>query len=188
MKSYKVEVIDLDVQRTITHTNQLRFSNNLKKLEILYIENEQEFDEYINKDNDKKLTIIDSGGFDSALNRLAIYYSDIVITPVSDRFNEISGLMKYKEIINELEVITKEKIVVNILLNNINPQVKNFEGLENFISSNKEFKLMKSILRQRVDYDKAAWLGKSIKEYNKKSKATDEFNKFVTELKKKLGI
>ena len=88
-KKYKVEVIDLDVQNTITHTNKIRKENNLNELKILYISNEKEFKNYVEKDTKKKITIIDSGGFDSSLNRLAIFYSDIVIAPVSDRFNEM---------------------------------------------------------------------------------------------------
>jgi len=112
----------------------------------------------------------------------------MVITPVSDRFNEISGLMKYIEILQELKDITGEEIKVNVLLNNIDPKIKNFKGLENFIKKNKEFKLMDSILRQRSDYDKAAWQGKSVKEYDKNSKATTEFKILVKEIKRKVGI
>jgi chromosome partitioning protein len=154
----------------------------------VYIKDEKEFKSYIKYDTSKKITIIDSGGFDSALNRLAIFYSDFIITPVSDRFNEISGLMKYGEIINELEELTGEKIKINILLNNINPHIKNFEGLKNFIKKNKKFKLFKNILRQRVDYDKAAWMGKSVIEYNKNSKASKEFENFIKELEKRIKI
>ena len=183
---YKVEVIDLDVQNTITHTNKIRKENKLKKLKILYMSTEKEFRKYIKDDNDKKITIIDSGGLDSSLNRLAIFYSDMVITPVSDRFNEISGLMKYLEILQELRDITHEDIKVNVLLNNINPNIKKFDGLKNFVKKNKEFKLMNTILRQRADYDKAAWQGKSVKEYNKKSKAAAEFKLLVKEIKAKL--
>jgi len=185
---YKVEVIDLDVQNTITHTNKIRKENKLKKLKISYILNENELKEYINLDNNSKITIIDSGGFDSSLNRLAIFYSDMVITPVSDRFNEISGLMKYIEILRELKDITGEDIKVNVLLNNVNPNIKNFDGLTKFIKSNKELKLMNTILRQRADYDKAAWQGKSVYEYNKKSKAAGEFKLLVKEIKNKVGI
>jgi len=186
--THKVEVIDLDVQNTVTHTNKIRKENGLKKLKIKYINTDKEFEEYVSYDSDDKITIIDSGGFDSSLNRLAIFYSDMVITPVSDRFNEISGLMKYIEILQELNEITGEDIKVNVLLNNINPKVKNFEGLKSFIMKNREFKLLDSILRQRADYDKSAWKGMSVKEYNKLGKANLEFVALVKEIKKRVGI
>ena len=47
---------------------------------------------------------------------------------------------------------------------------------------------MDTILRQRADYDKAAWQGKSVKEYNKDSKASMEFKMLVKEIKRKVGI
>lgn len=189
MKKHKVEIVDLDVQNTITHTNNIRKSGNkVKVLDVIYIKNDSEFKEYVENDSDDKLTIIDSGGFDSSLNRLAIFYSDMVITPVSDRFNELSGLMKYKEILKELSDISKEEMSVNVLMNNINPHAKNFDGLQKFIKKNKEFKLMNSILRQRADYDKAAWLGQSVIEYSKESKAAGEFKKLVKEIKEKAGL
>jgi cellulose biosynthesis protein BcsQ len=94
--------------------------------------------------------------------------------------------MKYKEIISELKEITNENISVNILFNNINPNVKNFDGLKKFVGNNKEFKLLDCILRQRADYDKSAWLGQSVKEYKPDSKATSEFKQFVKIIKNKL--
>lgn len=188
MKKFNVEVVDLDVQNTVTHTNNIRKNNKHKELNLVYLKNEKQFKKYVQNDCSNKLTIIDSGGFDSSLNRLAIFYADIVITPVSDRFNEVSGLMKYKEILRELEEISGEQIKVNILMNNINPHSKNFDGLKKFIKKNEEFVLLNSILRQRVDYDKAAWLGQNVKEYNKNSKATREFTSFVKEIKNKAGL
>ena len=53
---------------------------------------------------------------------------------------------------------------------------------------NKEFNLMDSILRQRADYDKSAWLGKSVIEYDKESKAALEFRKLVKEIKNRVGL
>jgi len=187
-KDYKVNIVDLDVQNTITHTNKIRKQGKRKPLDIIYIKNEKEFKNFVKTDDDSKITIIDSGGFDSALNRLAIYFADLIITPVSDRFNEISGLMKYKEIIQELKDIGGDQIVVNVLLNNINANVTKFNGLKTFLKKSTEFDLMESILRQRVDYDKAAWSGQNVKEYKKDSKATKEFKALVKEIKNKMGI
>jgi cellulose biosynthesis protein BcsQ len=50
-----------------------------------------------------------------------------------------------------------------------------------FINQYEEFSLLNTILRQRVDYDKALWNGQSILEYTPKSKATNEFKDLVYE-------
>ncbi len=183
-KDYNVEVVDLDVQRTITATQKIRSNDeNLKPLKINYLNNESEFESFFkNKDKDT-IYIFDTGGFDSSLNRNAIYFSDLVITPVSDKFNEVSGLMKFKEILEELEEVTKSEMKVHVLLNNINPQIKKFDSIKAFLNSNKEFVLLNSILKTRVDYDKASWLGKSVFEYNKDSKASEEFETLINEIK-----
>lgn len=183
-KDYKVEIVDLDVQRTITATQKIRSNDDsLKPLKINYINNESELESFIkNKDKDT-IYIFDTGGFDSSLNRNAIYFSDLVITPVSDKFNEVSGLMKFKEILEEIESVTKSNMKVHVLLNNINPQIKKFDSIRAFLNSNKEFILLDSILKTRVDYDKASWLGKSVFEYNPNSKASEEFRTLINEIK-----
>lgn len=188
-KDYKVEIVDLDVQRTITATQKIRSNNeNLKPLKINCLNNESEFESFFkNKDKDT-LYIFDTGGFDSSLNRNAIYFSDLVITPVSDKFNEVSGLMKFKEILEELEEVTKSDMKVHVLLNNINPQIKKFDSIKAFLNSNKEFVLLDSILKTRVDYDKASWLGKSVFEYNRDSKASEEFEALINEIKTILNL
>lgn len=180
----EVEVVDLDVQRTITATQMIRSGNeSLKELTINYLKDENEFETFFKNQDKDKIYIIDAGGFDSSLNRNAIYFSDMVITPVSDKFNEVSGLMKFKEIIGELKEVTKSDLKVHVLLNNINPQIKKFDGIKTFLNSNDEFIMFDTILKTRVDYDKSAWQGKSIFEYNPESKACEEFTALLNEVK-----
>ncbi len=183
-KDYDVEVIDLDVQRTITATQKIRSNDDsLKPLKINYLNNESEFESFFKNQKQDTIYIFDTGGFDSALNRNAIYFSDLVITPVSDKFNEVSGLMKFKDILSEIKEVTKQDLKVHVLLNNINPQIKKFDSIKSFLNSNSEFILLDTILKSRVDYDKASWLGKSVFEYNKNSKASDEFKSLIDEIK-----
>ncbi len=185
----EVEVVDLDVQRTITATQMIRSENeSLKKLTINYLKDENEFETFFKNQDKNKIYIIDAGGFDSSLNRNAIYFSDMVITPVSDKFNEVSGLMKFKEIIGELKEVTKSDLKVHVLLNNINPQIKKFDGIKTFLNSNNEFIMFDTILKTRVDYDKSAWQGKSIFEYNPESKACEEFTALLNEVKSIINL
>ena len=79
-KIYDVDVLDLDMQKSLSYFNTLR--NDSAKLNIKYAKNFKEVAAIIN--NNQKLLIIDVGGFDSDLNRAAILGADLVITPVSD--------------------------------------------------------------------------------------------------------
>lgn len=181
-------IIDLDTQQSLTQTNQIRESVGLEPLKIMQISNAGELAQYIEKDSQERLTIIDSGGFDSAFNRVAIVGSDLLITPVSDKPFDLMGLQKYEEILKSLSTIQKEIIKTNILFNNLNPAMKNFGDLIEFICSSEHFELMTSVLRQRVDISNSIGAGKSVKEYRIFSKADREFDELFEEIQKKINI
>ena len=180
-KSKKITVIDLDVQKTLTYLHKIRNKNDF---DIISFENDKVFIEYINnhEENDNEIVIIDSGGFDSSMNRLAILGADKLITPVSARFIEILGLQTYGNILHEIEKANKTTIKTNVVLNSINPIVKDFTNISEFINKSKNFNLMKSILRQRADIANSVATGLGITEVERNEKAVKEFKEFVKEL------
>ena len=181
-------IIDLDIQQSLTQTNEIRKSMQLKPLSIKQIKSADELALHIQNDTDKEITIIDSGGFDSAYNRIAISGSDMLITPVSDKPFDLMGLQKYEEILKSLSEIQGETIKTNIVFNNLNPAMKNFGDLIEFICMSEHFELLTSVLRQRVDIAHSIGVGKSIKEYRIFSKADREFDELFEEVQKKLNI
>ncbi len=187
-KIIDTRIIDLDTQRSLTVTNALRQENNLSPIQMLHFNTAEELAEYAQNDSDDILTIIDSGGFDSAYNRVAIIASDLLITPVSDKPFDLMGLQKYEEILKSLSEIQGERIKTHVLFNNINPSMKRFGDLVEFICMSEHFELMVSILRQRVDIAHSVGEGKSIKEYRIFSKADQEMDELFDEVKSILNI
>ena len=181
-------IIDLDIQQSLTQTNEIRKSMQLEPLSIKQIKSADDLALHIQNDTDKEITIIDSGGFDSAYNRIAISGSDMLITPVSDKPFDLMGLQKYEEILKSLSEIQGEIIKTNIVFNNLNPAMKNFGDLIEFICMSEHFELLTSVLRQRVDIAHSIGVGKSIKEYRVFSKADREFDELFEEVQKKLNI
>ncbi len=187
-KKYNVELVDLDIQKTLTYTNEIRANQtNLKPLTIRNFTTPEDFKKYINGDHNRRLSIIDIGGFDSSMNRLAIITADLVITPVSDKSFELLGIKSFEKVLSELSKLIDEDIIVRVLLNNINPKKSKLDELKTFIESSKHFHLMETILRSRADFDKSAGLGKNVIEYNKDSKASKEIKKLLKELIKILN-
>jgi len=182
--------VDLDNQESVTMTNRLRMQYNKKHLEILKFTDDERksLEKFLNSVEDDTLVIIDSGGYDADLNRLAIIASDFIITPVSSDYMEIFGLQKFKLIIEELSKLKKETIKVNVVLNKIDPKVKDFEDIHQFIKGIKYFKLFNSVIRFRSDYKHSIGYGYSVKELDKKSKASEEINIFIKEIEKKAGL
>lgn len=180
-KTKKVIVIDLDVQKTLTYLHKIRNKNDF---DIISFDNDKIFIEYINsyEENDNEVIIIDSGGFDSSMNRLAILGADKLITPVSSKFIEVLGLQTYENILNEIEIANETTIQTNVVLNSINPLVKDFSNISEFINKSKKFNLMKSILRQRADIANSVATGLGITEIKNNKKAVKEFKNFVKEL------
>lgn len=182
--------VDLDNQESITMTNRLRMQYGQNPLEIeRFTDHERgRLEEFINSIDDQTLVLIDSGGYDADLNRLAIIASDFVITPVSSDYMEIFGLQKFKTILEELSSIKGELVQVNVLLNKIDPKLKDFSDIVDFINDINHFELMETVIRFRSDYKHSIGYGFSVKELDAKSKAAKEIEQLIKEIEKKAGL
>jgi len=187
-KKHNVEVIDLDVQQTVTAYNRIRHEMGQNPLPVHIFTTAEELEIYFESLDDDTVVIIDSGGFDSSLNRFAMLVSDFLITPVSSEFTEILGLQKYESILRELSEQSGMTIVTNVVLNKTNPNQKKFDEVNEFISSSPHFNLMDSMMRRRVDFANSVAYGFSVRELDKKSEASKELKVFVKEIKEKAGI
>ena len=180
----KVPIVDLDFQRTLVYTNNLREANGYKKLKIIQPETPEDFIQLMDEWPEDKNIIIDVGGFDSNLNRAAIYISDIIITPAVDRVTEMAGLYKFHQIIEELSRRMKTHIQADILLNDVSPTSKDFSVIEDLVDNLEHFSLMDSVIAHRADFYKTMEEGKGVTEL-KESKAKKEIKQLIKEIKKR---
>ena len=136
---------DLDNQESVSMTNRLRMQYDKEPLDIIRFTDDErsKLEKFINSIDEETLVLIDSGGYDADLNRLAIVASDFIITPVSSDYMEIFGLQKFKIILEELSVIKNEMVNVHVLLNKIDPKLRNFSDIKDFINDIENFKLLK---------------------------------------------
>ena len=181
----KTPIVDLDFQKTLVYTNNLRKANGYKKLELIQPETPEAFIELMDSWPEDKNIIIDVGGFDSNLNRAAIYISDIIITPAVDRVTEMAGLYKFHQIIEELSEKMKTNIQADILLNDVSPSQKDFSVIEELVESLNHFNLMETIVSHRADFYKSMEEGKGVTEITGKSKAKDELKQLIKEIKRR---
>ncbi|MBD3831590.1 MAG: ParA family protein, partial [Arcobacter sp.] len=134
------------------------------------------------------IAIVDSGGFDSSLNRIAILISDFILTPVSTEFTEIMGLEKYQSILSELQKTTDNSIITNVVLNKVSPNQKNFDNVIDFVNKSPYFRLMDSILRRRVDFANSVAYGFTVNELDIKSDSSKEMSDLIKEIEEKVGL
>lgn len=177
-KIYDLAVIDLDMQKSLSYFNAIRSKSGSSKLDIIDINLAGELKTVINEN--KKLLIIDVGGFDSDLNRIAILGADLLITPVSDAGIELVGLLSFRSIIREIRK-HRADLVAHILLNKIHTKANSsLNEVNDFIKSNPEFIKMDTIIRDRVDYKKSFDKGLSVIETN--GKAANEMKLLIEEI------
>ncbi len=181
----QVPIIDLDFQKTLVYTNNLRKANGLEPLEIIQPETPEAFVELMDSWPDDKNIIIDVGGFDSNLNRAAIYISDVIVTPAVDRVTEIAGLYKFHQIIEELSQKMGVDIRANVLLNDVSPSARDFSVIEEMIASLDHFDLMETVVAHRADFYKTMEEGRGVTETKKESKAHQEILQLIQEISTK---
>lgn len=180
-KQYPLKAIDLDLQKSLTYFNNKRRKSNLNPFNIINVESAKELMLVIN--DNKDILLIDVGGYDSDINRLAIAGADILITPVSDSDIELVGLIAFRGIIRDLRK-KNPTLTAKILFNKIHTRAgdnnKSLADINEFINKNPEFSKFKSVLRDRNDYKRAWGLGQSVIEYN--NKAIDEMTNLMKEV------
>jgi chromosome partitioning protein len=158
LSGHKVRVVDLDFQQTIYFLNKIRQSKNRKGIENLYRpKSGGELLEILNDDFDG-YTIIDSGGFDIDLNRLAMKHSDMVIVPILNEIMELIGFQTFKNIIGTINIKN-----IYMLLNNVHANTKDFSEIQNAIK-NVDAQVFDTIIRRNSDIKKPLKQGKHILE------------------------
>lgn len=181
-------IIDLDSQNSSMLFNQLRKMNDMKSIECFTANTIDEFKDLVKdyKANKENMIIIDSGGYDSEINRLALISADIIITPVGASQIELFGLQKFRNILNDASDATGTNVKTHVLINNVDSRSKKkISELREYIEKNeKYFNLLDSVIHSRVDFKNAYGDGITVKELDKESKATQEIKSLTKEIDK----
>jgi len=177
-------LIDLDTQNSITEINKARN----KKHKIKTATTEKEFFNILDKYEDNNI-VIDCGGIDSDINRLAIANSDILIIPVKDNSFEILAFKRFLKVINKI-LEKNQELKIFVLLNNVHFSTKDFSRLEAIIEKqkNQNLQLLNTIIRTRADFANYLEIGTTVYEKDKKSKASKEIKSLYEEVFTKKGL
>ena len=180
----KIPIVDLDFQKTLVYVNSIREQAGHKPQKIIHVKSAQEFIGLFDDWKDENNVIIDVGGFDADVNRMAIYLSDIVITPAVDRITEMAGLHKFHNIIGEISSKMGTKIKAHILLNDVSPSAKDFSVMHELVNSLDHFEMMNTVVAHRADFYKTMEDGCGVTSL-KNSKAKKEIKKLAKEILEK---
>lgn len=175
-----LKLVDLDMQQSLTTFNKRRIRSGGKELPVETVATIEALKKVLKT---SAVTIIDVGGFDADINRVAIAAADVIITPVSDSAIELDGLQRFRsKIMTKIREI-KPDLKATILLNRVHPFAgKSLEELYEYARSRDEFNIFETIIRDRSEFKKSFEVGQGVEEYAPESKATEEINQLIKEL------
>ncbi|ELB2793263.1 ParA family protein [Aeromonas hydrophila] len=104
------------------------------------------------RESDNKLMLIDCGGFDSELTRIAIGAADVIICPSNDDITEQIGLVRFNKVLSEISKAAGTAIIAHVLMTRTNPSRKNFSAISEAIESQPHLRMMNSKLSRRADF------------------------------------
>lgn len=169
----EVKIIDLDFQQTLCFINAIADMNNEETIEVLQPQSGSELIEIIEEYHG--YLIIDVGGFDNDINRIALSRADKILVPISPSITEVIGFKTFEAIIEDINATS-----INMVLNNIHHAQKDFTEIEKVVNKSGA-KLLKTIIRQRKTYKDVLALGKSVFTYTD-LKAREEIERLKDEL------
>lgn len=175
--------IDLDSQQQLSKFSENREQNLGKGFEVSIPSSEEELEKIISTslDNNVKYCILDLGGYDSEISRIALLLSDIIIIPLSNTSNDIDG---FGEFLYSLNTMLQENDSAKVLvaLNRIHHAdkkakqrlkqdiedtnfLKNVELCENQIPSSKELVFQLDTGKTPLDSRLPLGVGKILEEF-----------------------
>jgi chromosome partitioning protein len=180
------DILDLDTLNACVLFNRIRKANGKDDLTVIQAETDQEALKIINEYKDiSKTLVVDSGGYDSEVNRVALLSADVLITPVSPSQIEIFGLQNFIGILKDSSEQLNFTFMTNVIINNADVRSRSdVNKLKRFIANNSKYlDSFSTIVCSRVDFRRAYEMGLSVEELESDSKASNEIRLFCREIK-----
>ena len=154
----KVTIVDLDFQQTLFFINSLA---EFPTIDILQPKSASELIEIFEEQHG--YLIVDIGGFDSDINRIALSYADKIIVPISNSVTDVIGFRTFEAILGDIDI----KGSINLLLNNIHPLAKNFKDIKEATQTNlDQAKLLNTVIRSRKIFKDSLLSGQSVFDFS----------------------
>lgn len=164
-KGLKVSLLDLDVQKTTTSLSMIRGGSDASPVVVMLVKDVRELELLLESVAEDEVIIIDEGGFDSDLNRIAMYKSDLIVTPLQDSIMDILGLKRFESVLDELG-----NPKAKVLLNMVSPLAHDFSVFEKTIHDNLALEILTTKIVRSNWFDIAHRQGKGVVELSTRNK------------------
>lgn len=177
-------IVDQDTHQSLVILNRLRD----EALPVVTCSSRTDLMAILRQSDQGKTILIDCGGFDSNVNRLAVAAADLVIVPANDDTTELIGLRHFNQVLAELSKEMGSHITGHVLFNRVHPNRRKFEDVEAFLANAEHMKRLDTIIPRRKHYPDALANGAGVTEYKatKYSDAAREMVRLVDEIKARI--
>ncbi|PMN73132.1 ParA family protein [Enterovibrio norvegicus] len=153
-------VIDQDLHQSLVILNTLRDV----PLNVVTCKDRGELIAQLRQSEQGKTVLVDCGGFDSDLNRVAVAAADLVLVPANDDINELIGLRSFDDVLATVSKEMDKHITAHVIFNRVHPNRRRFEDAEAFINNAKHLTRLQTIMPMRKSYPTAAAKGLGVVE------------------------
>lgn len=182
-------IADIDIHKGLSVINTLRPGDS--KWDLIDVSSKEQLSAAIDLNDNAGPLLIDCGGFDSEMTRVAIALADLVITPANDDITEQLGLAGFNRTLASISSITGVKIVAHVLMTRTHPARRNFDAIGKAIGELDHLVMLNSRLSNRSIYanimaERGAGVTSSVGTYH--SEAGKEVRKLADEIRAILGL
>lgn len=151
MLGFRVALTDLDIQQlTISKTAMARTASGYEPFEVLTASSIDELSA-ITQSDDYDIVLIDVGGYDYDLGRVAISLSDRIVVPISEESTEILGFTSF---LGSLKTISEHTPLppIMIAITRAHTRGKAFNGVKSVAALWPSATIAETITRRRAVY------------------------------------
>jgi len=152
-------------------------------LNVKQVHNKEELAEAINSDNDDIITVMDLGGLDSDINRIALGFADIVISPANDSILEIGGISEFSKILSEVSEKVGRKITAHTIAARTHHAKRTWPDIKNACANTDNMTFSGEAMPNYSGFADSLAKGLSIKEYSPESSAALHMHKVAKYIK-----
>ena len=163
--------------------DQLRQRCGRNSLNVTAVHSKNELVSVIESDSDDRINILDLGGLDSDMNRVAIAYADLIVTPASDSALEIGGLTEFARILAEITKQTGSSSVAHVIAARTNYARKQWPSLTAICEQHENLQFSGTALPLYVDFSDSLAEGLSVCEFNPDGNAAAHMRQVVKYIK-----
>lgn len=182
MLGFRVALTDLDIQQlTISKTAMARTASGYEPFEVLTASSIDELSA-ITQSDDYDIVLIDVGGYDYDLGRVAISLSDRIVVPISEESTEILGFTSF---LGSLKTISEHTPLppIMIAITRAHARAKAFHGVKSVAALWPSATIAETITRRRAVYSASMGHGFGVTELAERHpEAADETYRLAREV------